>query len=353
MQKITLTVILLFGFLTTFSQEINVIDGLISPLGLVRNGNDLFICEHANPNQGIISKIDITESNPIKTDLITGLTYPRAMALVGDELYFADFYISKFNVNDENPSAIQIMYASIQPRALLYANNFLYVSSDNAIYKVDVNAANPTFQLVLGNIEARTIAFALKGDELFYGYANKVSKFNITDTNPVSEEVATDLESGVYSLTFYNDQLLIGMALIKKIVRMNLNASNPQVENFISTVVGSPMNMLVIEDDLYIAGGSGNTVFRIEDISNVLSVGTDEPMIATKVFPNPSSDTIHVIGIENASTFQVVNSNGLSVMNGKMNEGVSLDISSLSSGIYYLKLKDQSLKEHVVKVIRK
>lgn len=354
MHKTTLTAIFLIIFFNSLGQEVNVIDGLNSPLGLVVSGTDLFICEHGTiPNVGLISKIDVTENNPTKTDLITGITYPRAMALVGDELYYASFYISKFNVNDTNPTPTQVISGGIQPRALLLAGDFLFVSGENGIYKFDVNASNPSLQLVVGNLEARPLSFVLDGDELYFGYSNKVSKLNVTDQNPVAQIVVSGLESGVYSLAFYNNYLLIGMALSQEVVKLDLNASIPQVEPFISTVSGKPMNMLVIGDDLYIAGGSGNTVFKIEDLPTVLSVDAIEPIIAIKVYPNPTSDVIKVLGIRDVSDYKLMDNNGREVRNGLLNEGEPLDISTLSSGIYYLKVKTNSLKMYTFKVIRK
>ena len=82
--------LLLLVFVSVYSlhsQTVDVITGLSHPVGIAISDDNLFICEHAGaPNSGIISKADLSVSNPTKVDLITSLTYPRAVCLVGEEL---------------------------------------------------------------------------------------------------------------------------------------------------------------------------------------------------------------------------------------------------------------------------
>jgi len=96
-----LLVVVVFLFTNNlFSQTVDVVTGLDHPIGIAISGEEIFIAEHS----GVISKADISISNPVKEDIATNLTYPRAVCLVGDELYFATQHVWKININDPNPT---------------------------------------------------------------------------------------------------------------------------------------------------------------------------------------------------------------------------------------------------------
>ena len=350
-KKLLLLILIQFS-LSLFSQTVDVVTGLNHPVGIAISGNEIFICEHAGvPNSGIISKADLTINNPTKEDLITNLGYPRAVCLVGDELYYATNYLWKFNINDSNPTGTQLLNAN-SPRALIAANDALFVSGDDRISKIDLNSANPYLQLVVGNIESRILAFALKGDELYFGYANKVSKINITDTNPVVEEVIPALESNVYSLAFFEDTLIIGLALNYKLLTVNMNDSVLVAEEFISNMSGQPMNLLVHNNELFIAGGQGDKVFKVEDLGTLLHVENYNSVIIPKVYPNPSSNYIQISDLIETTKYEIYSVSGTKVIDGTLMPKSQIDISRLSSGLYYLKLKDDTRLETYIKVIK-
>lgn len=353
MLKYSLFIFSLFLFVKSYSQTVDVVTGLSHPVGIAISGNDLFISEHASiPNSGIISKADMSINNPIKVDLFTGLFYPRAICLVGEELYVATNYLSKFNINEANPTLNQLFYAN-SPRALIATDDEIFISGDDRISKMNLNSANPLLELVVDNIEARILAFALKGDELYFGYSNKVSKINITVANPVVEDVITDLESNIYSLAFFEDTLIVGMALAYKMVTIDLNDSVLVVEEFISNMSGQPMNLLVHNNGLYIAGGQGNKVFKVEDLGTLLSVKHHNPVLAPKIYPNPTSNYIQISGLLEDMKYEIYNTNGAKVIEGFLKPKSQIDISRFSCGLYYLKLKDNLQNESYLKVIKK
>ncbi|PWI29659.1 hypothetical protein DI383_10595 [Flavobacteriaceae bacterium LYZ1037] len=350
-KKILLFVVLLFiNF--TFSQTVDVVTGLNHPVGIAISGNEIFIAEHASvPNSGIISKADISISNPTKEDLITNLGYPRAVCLVGDELYYATNNLSKLNINDANPTGTHVIYTN-SPRALIATEDELFISGDDRISKIDLTSANPYLQLVVGNIEARILAFALKGDELYFAYANKVSKINITDANPVVEEVVIGFESNVYSLAFFEDTLIVGLALYYKLLTVDMNDSVLIAEEFISNMSGQPMNILVHNNELFIAGGQGDKVFKVGDLNTLLSIKDNKPVLTPRVYPNPTLDNIQISSLLESIQFEVYNANGAKVNDGILKPKGQIDMSHLSSGLYYLKLKDAKQTETYLKVIK-
>lgn len=350
-KKIPLLIVLLFTY-NLISQTVDVVTGLNHPVGIAINGDELFIAEHSHgPGSGIISKADLSIVNPTTEDLITGLTYPRAVCLVGDELYYATSNLWKFNINDSNPTPTQVIYAN-SPRALIATDDEMFVSGDDRISKIDLNSANPSLQLVVNNIEARILAFALKGDELYFGYSNKVSKINITDANPVVEEVITGFESNIYSLAFFGDTLIVGMALNYKLVTIDMNDSVLIAEDFIDNMSGQPMNLLVHNNELFIAGGQGDKVFKVEDLGTLLGIKKQNPFLTLRMYPNPTSDFIQISGLNERIQYEIYNTNGAKVFEGTLEPKSQIDISRLSSGMYNLKLMDGTKKATYFKVIK-
>ncbi|GGG45462.1 T9SS type A sorting domain-containing protein [Bizionia arctica] len=335
-----------------FSQAIEVVSGLSRPVGIAINGEDIFICELADGgSSGMISKADLSVINPTKENLLTNQANPRAVCLVGEELYYATNNLFKLNINDSNPTGTQVIYTN-SPRALIATDDDMFISGDDRISKINLNSTNPYLQLVVDNIEARILAFALKGDELYFGYSNKVSKINITDANPVVEEVISGFESNVYSLAFYEDTLIVGLALYYKLLTVDINASTLVAQEFIPFMNGQPMNIMVYNNDLYIAGGQGNNILKVENLEALLGIEEIKSNLNLKIYPNPTSDYIQISGLLKSIPYEIYKTNGVLVIDGVLEPKSRIDLRNLSSGIYYINLKDGLEKETCIKVIK-
>src|SRR5690554_6781291 len=72
--------------LTDVATDVNV------PTGIALQGNNLYISEYDGYK---ISRIDITEANPIAVNVVTGITNPANLAFNGDFLYIAEPYANR------------------------------------------------------------------------------------------------------------------------------------------------------------------------------------------------------------------------------------------------------------------
>ena len=335
------------------AQEVEVVDGLLNPLNLAVHNDELYICDHSGNNigQGTISKIDLTEENPVVVDLVTGLIYPRAIGLYGNDLYFSNGTISKFDITETNPVVEDIMYVS-STYALIEIDDFLYIAGDNSISKIDLTSSNPSLINVV-SLPVRPLAFTYRDGFLYFGYGTKVAKIDPTQTNPVPEIVMENLESNIYSLIFYEDKLLIGMSLISKISMVDFSQDPLVLEDFMDTETGRPTAFAIHNDDLYVAGGIGNNIFKIEGLSMLLSVEEVQPFIALSIYPNPSSENIKILGINRKYNFEIFDLNGQLVLKGQRDEAIqNINIDNLSSGLYHIKISDNTSKAHVLKFIK-
>src|SRR5690554_3352869 len=96
--------------LTDVATDVNV------PTGIALQGNNLYISEYDGYK---ISRIDITEANPIAVNVVTGITNPANLAFNGDFLYIAEPYankISKIDVTAATPVAINVISGVSNPR---------------------------------------------------------------------------------------------------------------------------------------------------------------------------------------------------------------------------------------------
>jgi hypothetical protein len=139
--------------------------------GLDRVGNDLYFVESWN---GVIAKIDLTESNPQVDTILIGLAVPTSIVIEGNNAYFTETSantVSRFNINDVNPLPEIIGTNFIEPYSLALSGNNLYVSefAGNKISYIDLTQNTPIMPLdfVLGlssplglNLEGNTLYFS-------------------------------------------------------------------------------------------------------------------------------------------------------------------------------------------------
>lgn len=81
----------------------------------------------------------------------------------------------------------------------------------------------------------------------------------------------------------------------------------------------------------------------------ILSVSSFADTDSISIYPNPSSDYLKLNNLKDKEDFSIMNNLGQQVKNGTISANENIDIQSLSSGIYYLKLK----KGKVFKFVKK
>ncbi len=118
-----------------------VIGGLNSPpYGIALSSNDLYIVQRGEHK---ISKIDITDINPIPIDVITGINDPYVLVLDGDYLYVGDFdekNIYRLDITEINPTLELVVDLCCAPTGLVMHENYLFISQGYAgkISKIDI-----------------------------------------------------------------------------------------------------------------------------------------------------------------------------------------------------------------------
>lgn len=69
------------------AQTTDVVTGLSNPRGLAFHGNELYIAEFGANR---ISKIDVTDTNPVVTEVVTGINGPYDLDFKDNLLFIAE-----------------------------------------------------------------------------------------------------------------------------------------------------------------------------------------------------------------------------------------------------------------------
>ncbi|MEM6718107.1 MAG: T9SS type A sorting domain-containing protein [Bacteroidota bacterium] len=385
MKRLCLTTVpIIFLFLGVKAQVVDVITtGISKPRNFELLGNDLYFSEsriNNNPNTGKISKIDITATNPVVENIVTGLAGPIGIRLIGNELYVAEhnnLKLSKIDISIANPTAVEIFSflpdpntgIFIYPETMVNFGNALYLNSyspmfSSGIYKVDIGI-DPVavenivyFDFTSNDLYTNSISgTALDGNILYFSHTQyfgtissatgKISKIDISSTNPVVEEVVSGINNP-YQLEIVGNYLYFSLFQNGKIQKINLNDANPTIEDVIQGLSG-PSGMKVVGNDLYIAQFLSNKISKL-DVSNDLALSIDE-FAAPKftIYPNPTSNYIQVKELNATKAYKVYNVLGVELMSGIISNTDQIDVSNLKNGLYFLKIEGYSQKKFIKK----
>ena len=299
-----LTCLLIFMSANLNAQTTDVVTGFSYPYALALNGNELFI---SDIDGGTLSKIDITETTPTVIDVVTGITGINGMAVNGNYLYFSDLpnnKISKLDITSATPTVTDVVTDVIGPVGLAFKGNELYIAEWGAgkISKIDdVTASSLVVTDVVDGL-TNPVGLVFKGDELFITepmsntVADKIHKINTTENSPELTEVLTGV-SGPRGVVFSGDILYIAEASAGKISKLNLVtvSINQIVEN------NSPMT----------------------------------------IFPNPATNTIQVSGLTRIENYKIYNVLGKQILEGNITNAGNINIISLTKGVYFFKLDNR------------
>lgn len=103
--------------------------------------------------------------------------------------------------------------------------------------------------------------------------------------------------------------------------------------------------------ELYAASVNNGKIYKIS--TTTMATG-EHPQRSFKMYPNPASGTIFIDGLKtNNNTAEINNAEGRKVLETKVKDDLSIDISTLKSGIYFITISSDHLKIYSQKVIIK
>lgn len=343
LRKILVVLFFLCSINFSNAQIIDVLTGIVEPKGLALHGNDLYFTNGHDK----LSKIDITDPNPIVTDVLTGLSLPLGLELIGDDLYIAEFQghkISKIDVTETIPTVTTVVGVTA-PNNFMLNGNDLYITTSSypgagKVLKLDITDPNPVVTLVVGGL-FRPEDMVLYGNELYISqaqYHGSIVKIDITDPNPPVIHVVGEYELLIhpYGLALYGDKLFIAENKnYGDIKRIDITQSDPEVVDVIVGVYYA-WTLLLVEDEMYVTEFGGNRIFKV-DLSTLSTIDFSKPE-ELKVYPNPASEFVQISGLDTSEDYKIINILGAEIKTGKISSAEKIDIQNLTRGVYFLEI---------------
>lgn len=323
-------------FLTTSltAQEIDLVEDLEVPQGLVLNGSYLYFAEI---NEGSIYKININDEPPIPTVVVSGLDNPHELTFSGDYLYIAEVYegtISKINITDANPTPVDVVSGLTRPIALAFKGNDLYIAelTGYKISKIDVTDTNPTPTDVVTDLE-RPNELVFNGDDLYFSqyYGNKVSKIDITDESPTPIDILTGIDNPS-GLALNENNLYIADSGSSKISKIDISDVSPTAIEVLT--IHNIRDILVENNILYTLTTSTISTLDINPLSSgeELYAESAKPRIS----PNPARTSIQVSELTTTTNYTIHTVLGTLLKSGNVSNNEEIDIRNLTNGIYFI-----------------
>jgi hypothetical protein len=357
MKKNYIFIFTLFLSFNVFSQveTLNLNRDLVNPIGIAVKNNLLFIGEAGSST---FSKTDLSQGDPKSVvDINTNLIFIADMIFDGNILYFSSAdnsgSIYKLDITDSsNTITTVVTNLGTNPSGLAIHGSELYIALrlHKKILKIDVTDTNPTPVEVVSNVSGNIIIdLAIHQDYLYFTHTNRISRIDITQTTPIVELFVDNL-NGPNGLELYENFLLIALSQNsssgKKIGMIDLNDSNPVVQD-LAVDLDDAWNLAIEDNTLYIAEqvtGKVSTL-NISTLSN--DDFSDEKVIV--MYPNPSSDFITISNLKSSVNYTVADLSGRVVLKSNLSQGESIDIRSLSKGVYLIHLENYSNTYKIVK----
>jgi len=240
-----------------------------------------------------------------------------SILLNNNELGTYDWYTSTWRGSGQSPNDGIWHHVAITFNSGSANNTIVYLDG-TVVLTTTITVNNQSENLVIGQGDDNIF-----GNQNFNGLIDEVRVWNVIRSqteiqNSMNIELAGN-ESGL--LAYYN-----------------FNQGVPNGDNFTETILldSGPNGIDGTLNNFALTGTSSNWV-----TSNTLSIQENTiPNQNTGIFPNPGKGFIKIHGLSNSKNYRIYNALGKTVLNGVVSEYERISISSLSNGIYFLKLDD-------------
>lgn len=355
-KQLLLSLSLLFTLLLNAQEVININGSLINPVGIGVKNNELFIGQVGSQT---LSRVDLTQADPKPiTDISTDINLVADMIFDGNQLYIStgdnNGAIYKMDITDSNNTLTPVI-SNMEgfPFGIAIQNNILYAALrlENKIVKIDLSESTPTATDVITNIPGFSVTdIQIYQDYLYFttgstvAAENTISRINLLAVNPTIETVLSDIP-GPTGLELVQNILLIAAPSDNLVGMIDLSDSSPVFQTLVS--VDNPWNLAIENNTLYIAQQGPDTISTF-DISS-LSVSDENEITSLSIYPNPSKDFIKVSNLSKALNYNITDITGKTILSSTLEVDDSIDITSLSNGIYLLQLEGNSKSFKIIK----
>ena len=254
------------------------------------------------------------------------------------------------SIPTDNPMAGSYLWSfgHRNPQGMCYGNGKLYSSEHGTGANDEINIIQQNRNYGWPTVEGLCDTAA----EITFCNANNVVE-PIWSWSPSIAPCGLDLYQNP-AIPEWNNSLLLAVLKDKKLIQLKLSADGSQItqqNTYLTNVYGRLRDVLVIPDGrVFIctsnrdyAGTPIATDDRIIELkNNALSVGERANDNATVLYPVPSDNVLNIESNLNAKSVLIIDAQGKEVYSGSYSD--TIDVSMLSSGMYFLQLLDSDKK---------
>lgn len=368
--------ILLFAFILSYSinaQTTTILSGLSQQDGKFELVNhDLYIVQEEFDK---IIKIDISQSNPTATDVITGLNNPKSIVITGNTAYIAETYedeatttasigrIRKFDLSTSNPTPVDVLTNLNAPEHLEIIGNDLHFlelnitslttfDRDPRISVIDITDSSPTINTYISGLgDEEIFEFTINNNDIYISQGGntgqgKILKGNINNTNTPIDFLTTSLTTPNAMIVKNNELYFSDLNL--DLAKIDLTASSISASNIL-TIANTNISDMDFDSsgNLYLMDRENGEVLKVD--KSTLSI-QELNKNSYSIYPNPAKNIINIRLTENN---QLKNLNITNLFGQKVystNEK-NIDVSNLQTGIYILNVKTEKgiVTEKIIK----
>jgi len=354
MKKITLTTIIITLLIsqlinaqqtiTTYSTGYNAIEGIT-----INSNNEVFASEHYT---GKVYSVDDDTGN--KTEYAsTGGGYANNIIFnSNDELFITEPFMDKIFIKNSAADASVYVDININPNSFaIDSNGDLYLSSNSKVVKINSDLTLSDY--ATGFLYAEGMAFdsndnlylADRSDRKLYKILPDGTKTVVASNIENIRGVAVDPNDKVY---FTKKQTYPAE---KKILKYDPLTNT--ITDFVTTNLETPRHIAIDNlGNMYVADRGSETIIKISDPSllDTTAITTEEQLTTFTIYPNPVTDILIIESNTTINNLSIYNELGQLLL--KTNKTYTLDISTLTNGIYYLKITNKTGNIEIKKIVK-
>ncbi len=264
--------IFLLNSTNIIAQVEEVISNLSGPDALTIVGDFLYIVEY---DAGKISKIDLTSPDPVAIDIVSGLSAPNGILINGDNLFISESSagkVSKKDLTDPSPIAVDFITGLSRPEGLAIKDNELYIAeySSGNVSKINLLDSIPVIMNVATGLSSPA-GISIDDNYLYIAEYNggKISRIDLTSSSTTATDFITEL-SGPYELAILADELFILEFTGNQLLKVDLNDPSVNITTLVSEL-NHPDGIVVNGTDLYFSEYAGNRILKLSLCPNTSS----------------------------------------------------------------------------------
>jgi len=347
MKRLLLALTILLGIAAQAQDNPNVTTVLTTtgPYGgIILDGEDLYVASEFNGE--IFKKYSYSENNEHSTINSGGTgSMQTGLCKLGNYLYVNRWHDNAvMKVSADGLGTPEAIATIAHPKGLAGINNTLYVTSEDKIYEVNLAAAPATVSVLIDGLDVSVfgpeIGLKIYDNYLYVSEVNKISRIDLNVVPYVKETFVTLPFTPLSFTRAYDNQFYATSNDYTNLYIIFTDSGESSIFMTPDPLLYPTANDLVYSDGaLFVSCMEGYNVVRI--MAEVFATGSFlKPTLS--VYPNPASDYITISGLTTPEDATVVNTLGQTVAHYKASQ--NYDVAVLPAGMYYLKVKDTSLK---------